>query len=113
MDIETESVPRAVESVPPAVVHVATEVPALAHTGADTVAAVPVEVLHDTIRGLTAATEALTTAANRLADTTTKGTEIVTPALEAPLEKAQDIAPEVEPPKPDRFIRRNGRKVKR
>lgn len=106
-----------VESIPPAVVHTVTEVPALAQSGGQTALELPHAAIHETLKGLTTATEALTLAANRIADSASKGVETVAPIIEEPLEgsevKAAEISPEVVSPPTSRFIRRNGRKVKR
>lgn len=111
------TVPQVVESTPPAIVHVATEVPSLAHSGGETALELPHAAIHETLKGLTTATEALTLAANKLADTATKSVETVQPVIEEPLQgasvKAEEISPEIVPPVKERFVRRNGRKVKR
>jgi len=107
------SVPQAVESVPPAVVHVATELPSLTKEGATSVAAVPGVAIEDSIKGLHSAVQALTIAANRLADKAAWVPPTIEHAIEEPIQSAESLSPEVVTPPKDRFIRRNGRKVKR
>lgn len=103
--------------IPPAVVHTVTEVPALAKSGADSALDLPRDAIHETLKGLTAATEALTLAANRLADTASKGGDEIKDVIEEPItsseEKASEVSPEVVSPPKERYIRRNGRKVTR
>lgn len=97
----------------PAVVHVATEIPSLAVGGASEAVEMPHAAIHETLKGLTTATEALTMAANRIADTAQKGAEVVTPVIEEPIQaSSEEIVPEITTPA-KRVIRRNGRKVKR
>jgi len=78
---------------------------------------IPHAAIHTTLTGLTSATEALTNAANRLADLAEKSVATTQEIVETPvtegLTTAEEVAPDiVEPPTP-RYIRRNGRRVKR
>ena len=111
------TIPQAVEATPPAIVHVATELPQLARSGGETAVELPHAAINETLNGLKLATDALALAATKLADSAGKTVETITPAIEQPMgvasSQSADIAPDVVPPKPDRFIRRNGRKVKR
>jgi len=101
-----QAVVHTVESVPETTVHVAQQAPELPHAA-----------IHTTLQGLQSATEALTSAANRLADLAEKSVSTAQGVVETPLEEsaatAEEIAPDiVEPPTP-RYVRRNGRRVKR
>lgn len=92
------------------VAHAAEETPAIAiHTARDT-AEIPPAMLAEAFGTLAGAI-------NRLSDITEKSFEasqrVVEEPVEASTETAEEIAPEIEPPKPDRYIRRNGRRVKR
>lgn len=100
------AVVHAAEQVPETTVHVAQQAPELPHVA-----------IHQTLAGLQSATEALTIAANRLADlaekTATPAKEVVETPLEQASETTEEIAPDiVEPPK-ERYVRRNGRRVKK
>jgi hypothetical protein len=106
-----------ITETPQAVTEVAGTVPETTVKVAHDAVEVPHAAIHQTLQGLTTATEALTNAANSLAESARAGKEqveeVVTTPIEASHEQAQEVAPEiVEPPKP-KFIRRNGRKVKR
>jgi hypothetical protein len=105
---EDQSIPPIVAEAPTAVVHTIEAVPPTAVTGAETAVELPHAAIHETLKGLTAATEALTLAANRIADTATHVPE----AVVEPIAEATESIPDVVSPPPDRFVRRNGRKVK-
>lgn len=78
---------------------------------------IPVSAIHQTLEGLTRATEGLTAASNRLAELAEKTANQASDVVEEPITEAENtaenVAPDiVEPPK-ERYIRRNGRRVKR
>lgn len=106
-----------VAETPPAVAHVVETVPGTTVHVAEQAAEIPHAAIHTTLTGLTTATEALTSAANRLADLAEKSTattqEVATEPIQGGQETAQEIAPEIVAPPPERRIRRNGRKVRR
>jgi hypothetical protein len=101
----------AVETVtPPPVIHTIQTVPETPKE----VAEVPHQAINDTLLGLTEATRALTEAANKLGE---KATPVVAEPIEA-TQNAPQVVAEVQPditlPPPEtRYVRRNGRKVKR
>jgi hypothetical protein len=106
-----------VAETPVAVVHTAETVPGTTVHVAKDAAEIPHAAIHTTLSGLTTATEALTSAANRLADLAEKSTattqEVATEPIQGGQETAEEIAPEIVAPPPERRIRRNGRKVRR
>lgn len=97
-------IPPVEQVAPPPVVHTIQTVPETPTQ----IAEVPHAAINDTLEGLTKATHALTEA-------TTKLIEASTPVVTEPVEATvADVAPDITPPPPEtRYIRRNGRKVKR
>lgn len=91
------------------VAHTAEQAPAIAIHTAEQTAEIPPALLAESFH-------TLATAINRLSDVTErsleKTQEVVETPAEASAEESEDIAPEVVD-KPDRYIRRNGRRVKR
>lgn len=101
---ENVSIPPVVTETPPAVVHTTVET-------AKDAAEIPHAAINETLQGLTTATHALTEAANKLIEASKP---VVTEPVEGASQLTQDIAPDIElPPPENRYIRRNGRKVKR
>lgn len=79
------------------------------HTAQDA-AEIPPALLAESFRTLASSID-------RLSMVTEKALEasktVITEPIADSAEQAEDIAPEVVAPKPDRFVRRNGRRVKR
>ncbi len=98
----------AVETVaPPPVVHTIQTVP---QTPTE-VTEIPHQAINDTLEGLTRATHALTEATTKLVEASTP---VVTEPVQASQGTVSEVVPDITPPPPEsRYVRRNGRKVKR
>jgi hypothetical protein len=92
------------------VVKTAEETPTIAIHTAQDAAEIPPAALGE-------AFHTLASAINRLSDVTERtleaSKEVVTEPITDSTEQAEDIAPDVVPPKPDKYVRRNGRRVRR
>lgn len=108
---ENPTVPPVVEAAPATVVHTVQAVPTDSSRVVEDTAALPHAAINETLQGLTAATHALVEAANKLGETAKP--VVVEPSVDA-TQTAQEVVPEITPPPPEsRYVRRNGRKVKR
>jgi hypothetical protein len=111
---DNPAVPPVIAEAPATVVHTMQAVPATSDQVAEHPTQLPHEAINRTLEGLTSATQALTEAANRLGQT---AAPVVTEPIEATQnapEIVADVQPSIEPPPPEtRYVRRNGRKVKR
>jgi len=104
---ETTPIPSVEQVAPPPVVHTIQTVPETPKE----VVELPHQAINDTLVGLTEATKALTEAAHKLSE---RATPIVTEPVESAQETVAEVAPDITPPPPEtRYVRRNGRKVKR
>lgn len=93
---------EAVKEVPDTTVHIAHETAALPESALNATLA----MLNDTMRNLNESIVAVR-------EDLKKTTEVAAIPLASAEGAAEAVAPEVVPPPPPRFIRRNGRKVKR
>lgn len=108
---DNPTVPPVVEAAPATVVHTVQAVPPDTTRVVEDTAALPHAAINETLQGLTAATHALVEAANKLGE---KSKEVVVEPTQAATETSAEIVPEITPPPPEnRYVRRNGRKVKR
>jgi len=104
-------IPPVVTEAPATVVHTVQAVPPDTTRVVEDTAALPHAAINETLMGMTAAANALTEAANKMIDA---GKTVVVEPTQAATETATEVVPDITPPPPEtRYVRRNGRKVKR
>lgn len=113
---EEDSGTNPIVAAPGAVTEVVKEVPATTIKVGQDVGELPQAAIQSTLDMLNSSISLLTSAVNEARDEIKRQKEVVEDIVETPMEGAgdvaEDIAPEITEP-PPRYVRRNGRRVRR